>query len=356
MPRQSRGPRLWWRKERRKGSKVIARGAWIISDGGQHHATGCFVGEDREAQEFLAAYIAEKYSPERRLKDIESIDIADVLSVFDEDCRERQANKAKFDERMLRLAKWWGGKMLSDVNGASCRAYAKSRGSNGGSRRDLEDLRAAINHSKEGFHRGVVRVVLPEKGLPRERWLDRSEAAKLLWTCWRYRETQTVHIGPLKGQKINWACDWSFVLDPNTQQTEEGWTFIKFAIGPDGFKAAGTEGLALAKQDWERQQLPGEPIYAAPPPAYRPSREMMAKEFYSLLPERQKKMKDSEVDAAAWAQGCGNLGGLAASEIWTAMAAAWQNALTGQMTPEAALIQGQADVQKALDAFWEQLG
>ena len=162
--------------------------------------------------------------------------------------------------------------------------------------------------------------------------------------------------GKLKGQKINWACDWSFVLDPNTQQTEEGWTFIKFAIGPDGFKAAGTEGLALAKQDWERQQLPGEPIYAAPPPAYRPSREMMAKEFYSLLPERQKKMKDSEVDAAAWAQGCGNLGGLAASEIWTAMAAAWQNALTGQMTPEAALIQGQADVQKALDAFWEQLG
>jgi integrase len=40
------------------------------------------------------------------------------------------------------------------------------------------------------------------KGLPRERWLTRGEAAKLLWTCWRYRETQTVHIGPLKGQKV----------------------------------------------------------------------------------------------------------------------------------------------------------
>src|SRR5260370_11438503 len=93
--------------------------------------------------------------------------------------------------------------MLSEVNGSNCRAYVKSRGSNGGSRRDLEDLRAAINHhAKEGFHRGLVRVVLPEKGLPRERWLSRSEAAKLLWTCWRYRETQTVHIGKLKGQKI----------------------------------------------------------------------------------------------------------------------------------------------------------
>jgi integrase len=203
MSRQSRGPRLWWRKERRIGRKVIAQGTWIVIDGREHHATGCFVGENRKAQGFLAAYIAEKYSPERRLKDIESIDIADVLSVYDEDCRETQANKKKFDERMTRLAKWWGGKMLAAVNGVNCRAYTKHRGNDGGSRRDLEDLRAAINHhAKEGFHRGIVRVVLPEKGLPRERWLTRSEAAKLLWTCWRYRETQTVHIGELKGQKI----------------------------------------------------------------------------------------------------------------------------------------------------------
>jgi integrase len=129
--------------------------------------------------------------------------VADVLSVYDEDCRESQANKAKFDERIARLASWWGGKMLAEVNGVNCRAYTKHRGNNGGSRRDLEDLRAAINHhAKEGFHRGIVRVVLPEKGLPRERWLSRAEAAKLLWTCWRYRETQTQHIGKLKGQKI----------------------------------------------------------------------------------------------------------------------------------------------------------
>ena len=43
---------------------------------------------------------------------------------------------------------------------------------------------------------------MPEKGLPRERWLSRSEASALLWTCWRYRETQTIHVGRLKGQKV----------------------------------------------------------------------------------------------------------------------------------------------------------
>jgi integrase len=204
MPRRKSPPRLWLRPARKaRSGKSKTRAVWIILDDGNHVATGCFAGEDTKAQEFLAAYIAEKYSPTRRLKDIESIDAADVLSIYYEDRRERQANKAKFDERMARLAKWWGGKMLAEVNGANCRAYVRWRASSGGSRRDLEDLRAAINyHAKEGYHRGIVRVTLPEKGLPRERWLTRSEAAKLLWACWRHRETQTVHVGPLKGQKV----------------------------------------------------------------------------------------------------------------------------------------------------------
>lgn len=203
MPRRYQGPYLWWRKERRSGDKVISKGTWIIIDNRGHHATGCFAGEDRKAQECLATYITEKYRAERRARDIEEIDIADVLALYDEDCRERQANKRKFDERIARLAKWWGGKMLSSVTGATCREYARHRGNEGGSRRDLEDLRAAINHhAKEGLHRGSIRVVLPPKGPARERWLTRDEAAKLLWTCWRYRETQTVHRGMLKGQKI----------------------------------------------------------------------------------------------------------------------------------------------------------
>jgi hypothetical protein len=63
-------------------------------------------------------------------------------------------------------------------------------------------LRAAINHhAKEGLHRGVVRVWLPPKGLPLDRWLTRSEAAALIWTCWRYREVQTIHRGKNKGQR-----------------------------------------------------------------------------------------------------------------------------------------------------------
>jgi integrase len=46
-------------------------------------------------------------------------------------------------------------------------------------------------------------VTLPQKGPPRDRWLTRDEAAKLIWACWRYREKQTVHRGRQKGHPID---------------------------------------------------------------------------------------------------------------------------------------------------------
>jgi len=204
MPRRRKGARLWLRPERRdKEGKLVSRASWFILDGGKHIATGCAADEADEAEKRLAAYIAEKYEPARKERDIEEIDIADVLSIYVDDCGDKQMNRAQFNERILRLNSYWGGKKLSEVTGETCRAYARQRGSNGGARRDLEDLRAAINHhSKEGLHRGGVRVWLPEKGQPRTRWLTRQEAARLIWAAWRYRETQTAHRGKLKGQRI----------------------------------------------------------------------------------------------------------------------------------------------------------
>ena len=144
MPRRSTGPHLWLRKEPRTKGKLVSRATWFIIDNGRHIATGCDAGQAREAQGRLAEYIADKYRADRRLRDIEDIHIADVLALYDEDCRERQANKAKFDERMVRLTEWWGGKMLSAVTGVTCRAYAKSRGGPGGARRTGPPPRAPI--------------------------------------------------------------------------------------------------------------------------------------------------------------------------------------------------------------------
>ena len=204
MPRRSKGPRLWLRPaERDRAGKIVRQPSWVIRDGGRHIATGCLASETAQAQVTLATYIAEKYQPRRKERDIEEIDIADILSIYLDDCGPRQANREKLEERIARLNEFWGGRTLAEITGESCRQYVKQRGSEGGARRDLEDLRAALNHhNKEGLHRGVVRVVLPPKASPRTRWLTRDEAARLLWTCWRTREVQTAHRGARKGEKV----------------------------------------------------------------------------------------------------------------------------------------------------------
>ncbi len=205
MPRKSKGAHLWFRKPRfnKATGKLISSGQWYIIDGGKHIATGCFEGEEAAADRQLAEFKVEQYRPVRRARDIEDIPIAEVLAIYDADTRDLQANKRTYDARILRLNDWWGSKKLAAVTGQTCRAYVAARGNTGGARRDLEDLSAAIgHHSREGLHRGEVRVWLPEKGESRDRWLTRSEAARLIWACWRYRELQKRHRGPDKGKTL----------------------------------------------------------------------------------------------------------------------------------------------------------
>jgi hypothetical protein len=203
MPRPSKGARLWLRPARRRGGRIIARAIWIIIDGDRHVATSCFKNQTHEAEKQLAAYIAEKYSPSRHARDIDRIDISDVLAIYLEDCGPRMEDRPKLERCIGRLNDYWGGKMLSRVTAAESRAYVQERGKTGGARTDLETLRAAINHhAKENLHYGMVRVTLPAKGPPRDRWLTRDEAAKLIRACWRYREQQTIHRGRRKGLLI----------------------------------------------------------------------------------------------------------------------------------------------------------
>ena len=208
MPRRSKGARLQLKAERRGADgSVTHRATWIIRDNGRDVSTGCGANEVGAAEQKLNEYLADKYSPNRKLQDIERIAVGDVLAIFIDDRPDlyvEGAGASQYLKRMARLNEFWGAKMLSDVTGETCRAYQRHRGNKGGARRDLEDLRAAIgHHASEGLHRGIVKVTLPKKGEARDRWLTRSEAAKLLWVCWRTREKQTARYDQNKGTKVS---------------------------------------------------------------------------------------------------------------------------------------------------------
>jgi integrase len=218
MPRRGKGARLHLKSARRDQFGTIThRATWIIRDNGRDVGTGCAEDEVAKAEQKLKQYITSKYEPKKKAQDIEAIPIADALLIYldaelaklSDRFKVNEANEdsipdiRKFKMRIGRLNDWWGAKTLSEVDGEQCRLYARDRGNKGGSRRDLEDLRAAIGyHSAEGYHRGVVKVTLPEKGRPRDAWFTREEAARLIHICRRYREVQTASRGEQKGQPI----------------------------------------------------------------------------------------------------------------------------------------------------------
>jgi integrase len=206
MSKISKGPRLW-KRPAEPGRQAL----WIVKDGGRRFSTGCVakpfeVHPPEAAEQFLADYIDAKYAPERKMRDVDRIPLADVLLIYHADRRDgfsQELQQRRFDASIGRLNDYFGKHKLGQMSQTLTNGYAKHRGNLGGARRDLENLRAAINHhSKQNLHHAVITLTLPPKGQPRERWLERNEAARLLWAAWRHREEQTIHRGKNKGIKV----------------------------------------------------------------------------------------------------------------------------------------------------------
>src|SRR5215469_13421772 len=88
MPRRSKGPRLWLRPARRDSSGAITHPAsYFIRDDGRQIGTGCHSGQRAEAEQALAAYIAEKHRLEMDSEPHETkeISIVDVVRVYTRD-------------------------------------------------------------------------------------------------------------------------------------------------------------------------------------------------------------------------------------------------------------------------------
>lgn len=187
MPRRSKSPRLWLRPARRDASGKLTHSAgYFILDSGRQISVG---GSSRhDAEQALAAYITEKHSRAITAgpRNTDKISIADVINIYAADVATKHARPNDTSRRLKRILDFFGAKSLAEINGRMCRDYAKQSSTDAMARRDLEELRAAINHHRsEGLHDRMVSVVLPDRRPPRERWLDRDEAAALLWTAWR---------------------------------------------------------------------------------------------------------------------------------------------------------------------------
>lgn len=116
--------------------------------------------------------------------------IADVLTLYGEDVAPHTRTAKNMAYKIGMLLEWWGDKNVSAISARTCREYVASRGGNYGTGADLKTLRAAVNHWHKSEHGPLnVRPIywMPPDPEPRERWLTRQEAARLLRAARPYR-------------------------------------------------------------------------------------------------------------------------------------------------------------------------
>jgi integrase len=107
--------------------------------------------------------------------------VADILSAYATDVAATRKSAVNISYNIGNLLRWWGTKSASEITGRSCRAYAATKTAPAAAQ-DLKTLRAACNWWSKEYAQLVPAPVVwkPAEGRPRERWLTRSELARLV--------------------------------------------------------------------------------------------------------------------------------------------------------------------------------
>lgn len=184
MPRKRKPPRLYLRERAGRDSQ------WVIRDGTGEVGTGCGADDLAGAGKALEKFLAETYTPPKTSKGAELL-VAEVISYY---ARERMPHTKRPDAIRVSLEplfEFWGVRPIADIKKSSCQEYTQwrqewSKVKESTARHDLVNLAAALRYYHKEYALDALPVVtLPEKAMPRERWLDRGEIARLIWAAWR---------------------------------------------------------------------------------------------------------------------------------------------------------------------------
>ncbi len=111
----------------------------------------------------------------------------EVLALYARQQGPEVRSKATLAHCIDNLAPFWSDLVVADIKRETCQRYRDERKrADGTVRRELGVLQAALNHCHlNGYLLEVPQVWLPPPSPPRDRWLTRAEAARLLWCARR---------------------------------------------------------------------------------------------------------------------------------------------------------------------------
>jgi integrase len=174
MPRRNQGPRLRW---------LVKRRCFYITWTEHGRSRECSTGTaDRGKAEVVFAEWMQRRGRRAGPSDPAAILVTDVLNDYLQERGPKLAAPERIAYAVLALTDFFEGNSVADVMPQTCVRYVDKRGRSAGTaRRELGVLRAAINHAhRTGRLTRPVAVELPDRPEPRDRWLTRTEAARLI--------------------------------------------------------------------------------------------------------------------------------------------------------------------------------
>ena len=174
MPRRNQGPKLRWLDKR--GCYYIT---WTERGRSRERSTGA---SDREKAETVFAEWLHARGRRDGPRDPAEIFVTDVLNDYASERGPKVAAPRVIGAAVDALTEFWQGRVVADVTPHTCGLYVETRGRSANTvRRELNVLRTAVNYAhKHGRLTRPVVVELPEAPEPRDVWLTRNQAARLL--------------------------------------------------------------------------------------------------------------------------------------------------------------------------------
>ena len=153
---------------------------WTERGRSRERSTG--TTDRQQAEKIFGEWIQRRLRGRNGPSDPDAILITDVLNEYAEEHGPRVSAPARIAYAVEALADFFEGNSVADVTPQTCGRYVDKRGrSIGTARRELGVLRAAINYAhRNGRLTRPVAVDLPQRPEPRDRWLSRAEAARLI--------------------------------------------------------------------------------------------------------------------------------------------------------------------------------
>jgi integrase len=185
--RPNEGPKLVLITRWKEPSYAIR---WTEEGKTRHHSTG--TGDLERAKEIFGRWLVaqgrhldEPHQPGRRYPT--ETTIIEALGFYGAQRAPELADPTRVGYAIDRLAEWWGpDRLVDDITPQTCRQYVRARLKQGvkirTAARELIVLRAAVNYAvKNKYLTSAPFVEVPPREPGQDRWLTRSEAARLLW-------------------------------------------------------------------------------------------------------------------------------------------------------------------------------